>query len=323
LAVKADGMKIVSLDQDIFTFPYTSCLDCLAPLKELGCEFKAYSDQPVPTDEDIYNRIKDADIVFWGIYAIPNHVIERLNKLKILVFYGYGYENYIDEDFCRSKGIAIYNTPNYGSNTVAEYAIGLAFSLTRRICKADRRMRDADWRSQGLEGIEVAGLTFGVAGTGSIGSLVAQKASLLGANVIAFDLYPSSSLEKKYNVRYVPLDELMSTSDIVSLHINASPQTKGIISVKLIKSMKEGAFFINTARSHIVESYEPVYEMVRAGRLAGAAIDVFDGEPISCFENSRIENIITSPHIGYLTCTAMQNTLKIAVRQVLKHFEFK
>jgi D-3-phosphoglycerate dehydrogenase len=311
-------MNIVSLDQDILKFPYLQCIDCLEPLKELGAKFSAYSDYPEPSEEDMFERMKDADIVFWGIHSISKALLDRLPKLKMLVFYGVGHESFVDEAFCKSKGIILRNTPNYGSNTVAEYALGLAFALTRRICAADRRMRNSDWRQQGLEGLEIAGLTYGVAGTGSIGSLVARKASLLGASVIAFDLFPSQELRENFAVRYVSLEELMRQSDIVSLHINATPQTKGIVTVKMIEGMKDGSFFINTARSCIVESYEPIYSMLRSGRLAGAAIDVFDEEPLSSFEPCGIENIITSPHIGYLTATAMQNTLKIAVRRVIE-----
>ena len=311
-------MKIVSLDQDIFASPYIDHIDCLDELKALGAEFTAYSDQPVPSEDEMYERMKDADIVYWGIYELPNSLLSRLPKLKILVYYGVGYENYIDADYCEERKIEIYNTPNYGSNTVAEYALGLAFALTRRICKADRRMREHDWRSQGLEGVELAGLTYGIAGTGAIGSLVAKKASLLGASVIASDIYESEELKEKFGVKYVPLEELMATSDIVSLHLNVLDSTKGIISKDLINTMKDGAFFINCARSAIVESYEPVYERLKAGTLAGAAIDVFDTEPIASFEPCQLDNIITSPHIGYLTCTAMANTLIIAVKQTLK-----
>jgi D-3-phosphoglycerate dehydrogenase len=308
---------IVSLDQDIFASPYTQVLDCLKPLQLLGYEFEAYSNQPVPSEDDIFERMKDAEIVFWGIYNIPNSIIERLEKLKILVYYGVGHESYIDPAYCASKNIKLFNTPNYGSNTVAEYAIGLAFALLRRICKADRRMRIGDWRSQGIEGIEFSGSTFGIVGTGAIGSLVAKKASLLGAKVIAYDLNRSEELEEKFGVCYVALDKLMMEADIVSLHLNVSPDTKGIITKQLLESMKNGAFLINTARSYIVESYDPIYQMVESGKLSGAAIDVFDQEPIMDFRSSQLENIITSPHIGYLTHTAMQNTLKIAVKQVL------
>lgn len=311
-------MKVVSVDQDIFSFPYTLYNDCLNDLKALGAVIEGYSDQPVPSEEDLYERMKDADVVFWGIYALPNSLLSRLPKLKILVYYGVGYENYVDAEYCKNHGIQLYNTPNYGSNTVAEYAIGLAFALTRRICKADRRMRNADWRSQGLEGVEISGLTYGVAGTGSIGSLVAKKASLLGANVIAFDIFESEELKTKYNVKYVSLEKLMSMSDIVSLHINVLPSTKNIISCELINSMKNGAFFINCARSAIVESYEPVFSKVANGTLSGAAIDVWDAEPIPSFDPCQIENVITSPHIGYLTTTAMGNTLKIAVKKTLE-----
>lgn len=313
-------MKIVSMDQDIFSSPYEDSLECLDDLKSIGAEIVAYSDQPIPDEEELFERIKDAEVVFWGVYKIPNSLIDRLTKLKLAVFYGVGSGTFIDEPYCEKKGIKVLNTPGYGNNTVAEYTIGLAFALTRRICEANQRMRNGDWRTQGIEGVEVAGLTYGVVGTGAIGKLVAQKASLLGANVVACDINESDELKDKYNVSYLSLEELMASSDIVSLHLNATKSTENLISRKLILSMKKGSYFINTARSLVVESYEPIYERLIAGTLAGAAIDVFDEEPISSFEPCKITNLITSPHIGYLTLTAINNTLKIAVARTLEFF---
>lgn len=306
-------MQLVSMDQDLFDYPYKDSVDCLDQLRAMGFnDIKAYPEKPVPTEAQIYDRLKDADVVFWGIYPIPNSVLDRLPKLKIAVFYGVGAGSYIDIKHAESKGIKVLNTPNYGSNTVAEYALGLAFALARKVCMADRRMRAADWRQHGLEGLEIAGLKYGIVGTGAIGTLVAKKASLLGAHVIASDIYESDELKEKYGVKYMPLPELMSTADIVSLHVNVCDATKKMITGKLIRSMKKGSFFINCARSAIVESYEPVFEMLRNGTLGGAAIDVWDSEPIPSFAPCQIENIITTPHIAYLTCTAMVNTMKIA-----------
>ena len=311
-------MKVVSMDQDIFSFPYGDTQEYLDDLKAIGAEIKAYSDQPIPTEEELFERVKDADVVFWGVYKIPNSLIDRLPKLKLAVFYGTGSGTFIDEEYCRKKGIKVLNTPGYGDNTVAEYTIGIAFALTRRICEANQRMRNGDWRTQGIEGVEIAGLTYGVVGTGAIGKLVAKKASLLGAKVIAFDINESEELKENYHVSYVSLEELMARSDIVSLHLTASQSTENIISRRLILSMKKGSYFINTARAVIVESYEPIYERLKAGTLAGAAIDVFDEEPLSSFEPCKIKNLITSPHIGYLTLTAINNTLRIAVSRTLE-----
>lgn len=311
-------MKIVVMDQDIYAGEYIPYLDCLEPLKAMGVEFAVYPGSPVPSLEERYERLKDADIVVFGLYDIPVSILERLDKLKAVAFFGVGYQSLIDEAYCKERGIAIFNTPDYGRNTVAEYAIAMAFALSRRICAADRRMRKKDWRQDGLEGREIAGQTFGVAGTGAIGSLVAQKAHLLGAKVLAHDLYPSKELIEKYGAEYVTLEELFERSDIVSLHLSIVPSTNKIVTRKLVDSMKDGAVFINTARASVMENeYADVLRRIEAGTLAGAAIDVFSEEPVPHYEDYDYENVIITPHIAYLTGNAMGNTLMIACDKIL------
>jgi D-3-phosphoglycerate dehydrogenase len=307
------------MDQDIYAGEYIPYLDVLEPIKALGHEFEVYPGVPVPSVEERYERIKDADVIVFGIYDIPNSVLARLDKLKAVVFFGVGYQSFIDGDYLARRGVPIYNTPNYGCNTVAEYAIGLAFSLCRKLFAADRRMRARDWRQDGLEGRELKGQTLGVVGTGAIGALVAEKASLLGAKVIASDVYESKRLVDDFDVRYVPMDELFATCDIVSLHLSMIPSTKGIITARLIDSMKKNSIFINTARAYIMEGeYKHVLARIKDGSLAAAAMDVFSDEPIPNYEDYDYENVLITPHIGYLTGNAMVNTLVIACEKILE-----
>ena len=310
-------MKIVVMDQDIFAGEYIPYLGSLEPLKAMGCEFTAYPGAPAPSMEERYERIKNADIVVFGLYEIPNEILEKCKNLKAVAFFGVGYQSMIDEAYCQSRGIPIFNTPNYGMNTVAEYAVGLAMALCRKTCMADRRWRSGVWSQDGLEGREIRGQTFGVAGTGAIGSLVAEKAHLLGANVIAHDLYPSERLIKEYGIKYVSLEELFATSDIVSLHLAIHPSTNGIVTKALIGSMKNDAIFINTARSSVMQDeYAHVLKRIKDGTLYGAAMDVFDEEPVPDWADYGFDNVIATPHIGYLTGNAMGNTLVIACERI-------
>ncbi len=307
------------MDQDVFDLPYSKDPSALDPIRALGAEVVSYPEQPIPSQEEIYERVSDADVIVLGIFPVADWVIEKLDRTKTIVFLGVGQQTFLNEALCERKGIKVFNTPNYGSNTVAEYAIGLVFALVRNICVADRRMRARHWEQYGLAGTEISSLLFGVVGTGAIGGLVARKALALGARVVAFDLYPNEELAAA-GVRYVPIEELFATSDVVSLHLNVNDSTRGFVTRELIESMKKDAYFVNTARAAIVESYEPVYRRLRERTLLGAAIDVFEPEPIDDFDVCELENVITSPHIAYMTDTAMINTVRIASDRIAREY---
>lgn len=305
-------MKIVFADQDIFR-DYAPYLDCLESLGEQA-EITAYCETPCP-DEEKYQRLKDADVVVFAVYKIENTLLDRLDNLKMLQFMGIGFETFVDADHCRDKGVIVAGTGDYGSNAVAEFAIAQVFALARRTAKADRRMREGKWVYDGLEGIEVAGSTFGVLGTGRIGRLVAEKASALGARVLACDIYENEDLKRGCGVRYVDPERLFRESDIISIHVKYCSATANLVTDRLIGVMKKSAVLVNAARAEIID-YGALLGAVSNGDIAGAALDVFYDEPLNDFSLCGHPNIMTSPHIGFLTGKAKERCLRECVESI-------
>ena len=308
-------MKFVFPDQDI-TRDFINVEEILSPLRKLG-EITYFDDEPCAQDV-IYERAKDADVIIFSINQLTNDLIARFTNLKIVQFMGIGYKNYVDEDFCRSRGIKAFGVGEYGSNAVAEYAIALMFSLMRGITVGDSRMKKKDWDMKGLLGREIAGSTVGIFGTGAIGHLVAQKAAVLGAKVIATDLVENKELCEKYGVKYVSAEELMENADIVSIHLKFTKSTEKFISSDLLSRMKPRAFFVNTARAQVVD-YEALRKILEAGKISGAAIDVHYGEPPVDWSLETLPNVLATPHIGYFTEVANTNLLRKSVESVLKN----
>jgi phosphoglycerate dehydrogenase-like enzyme len=307
-------LKFVFIDQD-YRLNVSGGEEIVSPLMSLG-EVVHYDD--IPCSQDVlYERGKDADVIFIKINQLGNELIDRWPKLKFLQFMGIGYSNYLDVDYCISKGIKIRGIGEYGSNSVAEYAIAFIMNATRCISTADRRMKQKVWDTSGLLGMELASSTAGIVGTGAIGGLVAQKLSLLGARVLACDISPSQELIDRYGVRYVNIETLMRESDIVSVHLKYNPATQNLISRELLGMMKPGSFFVNIGRAQTVD-YGALEDMLRGGRIRGAAIDVHYGEPPSDWGLALMDNVIASPHMGYFTEASNTNMLRLSVESVLE-----
>jgi phosphoglycerate dehydrogenase-like enzyme len=304
-------MKFVNIDSQQFINDEAY----LDPLREIG-EVVSYIGAPDTIDEAVA-RAEDADVILFGVMQIPNEMIDRLPKLKIIQFLGTGVATFVDIDYAESKGIKVLNVTGYGSNAVAEYAIAGAFASARSLRIGDQSVRSGGWDTEACEGIEIASSKFGVVGTGSIGRLVAEKAALLGAEVYAFDLYENEELIEKYNVRYVPLQELFSICDIVSLHLIVTPETRGIINRELIFSMKEGSILINVARSELADTVA-LRDALMTHHLRGAAVDVYDEEPPKEVILADASNVILTPHIGYYTRRATDNSITQSVQSVLE-----
>ena len=312
-------MKIVFSDQAIFE-EYVPYLDALRPL-EGKCEITAYDESPVD-EETRYERLKDAEIIVFGVHKFENAFLERLKRLKnlkMLQFMGTGYANFADPEYCDRAGIILAGTEDYGSNAVAEYAIAQVFTLARNTARADRYMRDGRWIYDGLEGVEIEGSTFGVLGTGNIGRLVAQKAHALGAKVIANDVFESDEL-KGCGIPYVGLEELFERSDILSVHVKYLSATKGMVSATLIRRMKRGALFVNCSRAEVVD-YDALTTALSEGTIAGAALDVFYDEPLGDFSICRLPNVVTSPHIGYFTGKAKGKCLRMCIDSIAERMK--
>ena len=219
-------------------------------------------------------------------------------RLKLVIRGGVGIDN-IDAAYAKEKGIEVQNTPNASSASVAELVIGHMFSLARFIYDANVTMRAGKWEKKRYEGIELAGKTLGLIGMGRIARCAAKMAGSLGMKVI----YTNSSGPKKENepFAYVKLDELLAKSDFVSLHV---PKTeKPILDAANIAKMKNGVFLINTARAALIDTTELI-KALDSGKIAGAALDVFDEEPTKDQRIYTHPKISMTPHIGASTLEA-------------------
>ena len=206
-------MKICLIDAGIFI----DKPELLAPLEEKN-QVTVFSGIP-DSVEEVVQRGSDADVIAFGLMQFTNEMIDRLPNLKVLQFIGTGVWNFVDVDYAQSKGIRVLNIDGYGSNAVAEFGVALGMALARKVTKADRVLKENRWTIDELKGLEIKGSTVGVVGTGSIGSLVAEKYAMMGAKVVACDLYENEHLKEAYQVEYMSMEDVFHRADIVSLHM--------------------------------------------------------------------------------------------------------
>jgi D-3-phosphoglycerate dehydrogenase len=222
-------------------------------------------------------------------------LIDICPNLKVIVRGGVGLDT-IDHEYARSKGIAVMNTPLASSASVAELTIGYMFALARSIYKATASMKAERWDKKSFEGDEISGKTLGLIGIGNIGREVATRANLLGMTVVAYDPY----VKDAQGVTLTGLDDLLARSDYISLHLPKTAESANMIGRDQFAKMKTGVRIINCARGGIVNE-EALYEALINGKVAGAALDVFNEEPPADWKLLKLDNVIASPHIGAAT----------------------
>ncbi len=307
-------------------------------LEPEGFELVKLSKDPI-SGKDII-EIADVEALSVFIYSrISKEVIDKLPKLRIIATRSTGFDH-IDVEYARSKGIAVCNVPDYGMETVAEYTLMLMLSLLRRLRQTLERTCRGIFDRTDLRGHDLEGKTVGVIGTGRIGSRLIKLLSGFDVAVLAYDVRQKEDLEKKFGVKYVSLEELLRNADIVTLHVPYLPSTHHLINRENIKLMKKGSYLINTSRGSVIET-EAVVEALKEGKLAGVALDTFEGEEvwieeeliifrgdkdvspevlkkaIETFALSQYENVILTPHNAYNTHEAI---MRILVK-TLKNFE--
>ncbi len=226
---------------------------------------------------------------------IRQPLIDVCPNLKVIVRGGVGLDT-IDADYARTKGITVMNTPRASSASVAELAIGYMFMLARSLYKASSSMKSEKWDKKAFEGDEIGGKTLGLVGIGNIGSEVAARANVLGMTVIAYDPY----VKEAKGVKMVALDELLTKSDYISLHLPKTKESADMIGKAQFEKMKTGVRIINCARGGIINE-AALYEALTNGKVAGAALDVYAEEPPTDWKLAKLENVICSPHIGAAT----------------------
>ncbi len=224
--------------------------------------------------------------------------------------------NNVDINAARELGIMVMRVPGYSPPAIAEHAIALAFAVNRKIHKAYIRVRENNFSLTGLTGINFYGKTAGIVGTGKIGSAMANICHGIGMNVVAYDKYPNSSLSF---VKYIPLDELLSCSDLISLHCPLTEETYHMIDTNAIEKLKPGVILVNTSRGALI-STEELIRGIRAHKLGGVGLDVYEEEQPYVFENREDDilessvtarllsfpNVIVTSHQGFLTKEALE-----------------
>ncbi len=265
-------------------------------------------------DDDLIKVIKDADVLLLSNRPLSGQVIDACSKLKSICVAFTGVDH-VDQDACKTRGIMVQNAAGYALHAVSELAIGLMIALFRRIIPANAKAR-AGGTNEGLIGHELFGKTLGVVGCGHIGLQVARLGNAFGCHVLGFE--PHLLQVKDVTIEQVQLDELLTRSDIVTLHLPLTPETRGFIGREQLAKMKRSAILINTARGPVVDQAALV-EALEHKHLAGVGLDVFDLEPPLPPNHPILSapNAVLTPHIGYETAEAMSAKANIA----LSHLE--
>jgi len=285
----------------------------LEPLRALGPV--DFYDGPPPDKAQLIERLRPAEAVVLDYSEMDAEVLRACDRLRFISFLGIGYNSCIDVAEATRRGVTVAYTPDYGATSVAEHALAMILALTRHVGQAYVSAREGRWEPGRFQGMELRGKTLGIVGLGPIGTEMARLGAGLGMRLIGWTRRASPE-RARHGVTLVSLEELFSTADVVTLHLAYTAESQGLISRALLERMKPQAWFVNTARARIVDN-TALIELLRAGRIRGAAVDVYESEPPPADEPFRtLPNVLLTPHIGYNTAEAASNMLRISIATV-------
>lgn len=271
------------------------------------------------TASELVDAVGDFDaIVVRSRTKVTDRVLEAGKRLKAVARAGVGLDN-IDLIAAERLGIIVINSPEAPSNAVAELVLGLMLSLARRIPEADASMKKGEWIKKQFTGMELKGTTLGIIGFGRIGYQLAKKAGALGMRVLTYDVVIEKLMEfvEEAGAVAVDLDELLGSSDFVTVHVPLLPQTEHMIGAEEMSAMKDSAYLINVARGGVVDE-EALRKALVNGKLAGAALDVYEEEPPRDNSLTGLKNVVSLPHIGAATVEAQRANSTIVAEKLIK-----
>lgn len=259
----------------------------------------------------LIERSKDADIVVLSNFKYREEVLSHCPKLKIICVAFTGVDH-VDMAYCRAHDITVCNCAGYSTVAVADLVFGLVIALQRRLIACDKVVREGGTKN-GLVGFELEDKKFGVIGTGAIGLRVAKIAQAFGCEVLAY----SRTQKEIEGVTYTDLNTLLSSCDIVSLHVPQNAETVGLIGEEQLALMKKSAVLINTARGPVVDS-AALSQALKNGVIAGAGVDVFEVEPPVAKDHPLLSapNLIVTPHVAFATAESMQKRAVIVMENL-------
>lgn len=267
-------------------------------------------------------KIKDVDgLVCFPYDVIDKEILDVAKNLKVISTYSVGYDH-IDLAEAKLRGIKIGYTPEVLTNATADLTIALMLDLMRRVTEGDRLIRAGKWDvifgAYDYVGMDLEGKTLGIFGMGRIGQAVAKRANAFDMRIIYHSRNKlGRSLENKLHAKYVSFDELIRKSDVLSIHVPYKKETAKIINIKIFKKMKKSALLVNTARGKIVNESDLI-RALRSKMIAGAALDVFEREPLDKHSPlTKMENIVLAPHIGSSTAETRAKMAQITLQNLV------
>jgi D-3-phosphoglycerate dehydrogenase len=284
----------------------------MAMLAEAGCEVVAPGNSRALTAAELIPLLRDADGIIAGVDDLNAEVLASAPRLKAISRFGVGFDS-VDLTAATREGIVVTTTPGCNHVSVAELALGLIFSLARRLPQMNVATHAGEWPI--YRGVELWGKTLGVVGMGRIGKAISTRAKGLEMEVVAYDVIPDPAFAREHGIALVSLDDLLRRSDFVTLHCPATPGAPPLIGEEQLRLMKPGAFLINTARGTLVDE-EALYRALVEGRLAGAGLDVFHKEPPGPNPLLTLDNVVATPHIGGTRDSGVRSS-KMAVENLL------
>jgi len=285
----------------------------------LAAEFAVLYD-PTLVDRPVELRRALADaraLILRNRTRVDRALLNAAPRLRVIGRLGVGLDN-IDLDACREQGIAVCPATGANDGAVAEYVLGTALLLLRDLAGATARMLAGEWPRRDFVGHELAGKTLGLLGYGRIARAVARRAAALEMHIAAHDPYIAPEDPARQRVRSLPLEDLLAQADILSLHLPLTPETRHLLDARRIARMKKGAVLINTARGGILDE-EAVVAALCEGRLAGAALDVFEEEPLTAETAARFRgapNLLLTPHIAGVTVESNRRVSRVTAENV-------
>ncbi len=236
---------------------------------------------------------------------VTRELLDATDRLRVVGRAGIGVDN-VDVKNATARGVVVMNTPNGNAITTAEHAIAMMFALARQIPEASTSTRAGKWEKNRFMGVELSSKTLGLIGCGNIGSIVANRAQGLHMRVVAYDPFLTDKRALELGVEKVELDELLSRADIITLHTPLTEATRNILSKDAIARTKKGVRIVNCARGGLIDE-TALAEALKAGHVAGAALDVFETEPATDSPLFALENVVCTPHLGASTAEAQEN----------------
>ena len=290
-------------------------LDRLTPYGRV----RLYADRPSTLQEQV-DRARGAEVIINSRSMVkwPAEALRALPKLRMITVCGIGTDA-IDVEVASELGVTVCNQPGRTSGVVAEHIFGLMFAAAKRAAFQTAELKAGRWTR--MDNVLLQGKTLGVIGTGNVGSEVARLANAVGMNVVAWTFHPSSERADRLGVRFVELDELLRTSDVVSLSVTLTPDTEGMIGERELALMRPGAVLVNGGRGRLVDT-DALVRALSSGHLAGAALDVFDVEPLPPDHPIlACQQVVLTPHLADQTPEGMELLNSGAVDNVIAFLE--